>query len=987
MRPAIKRFLPTSSGGLLAGMLTVTVLSLPFLSVRRASPPVPAASRQSDQGQLLPTGVWITPAAAPGSSFTSLNPGLPTLPDFTAGQAVSTALSPNGKILLILTSGYNRNYDAAGRLMPAESNNYIFLYDVSTIPPRKLQVLQVRDTFDGIAWSPDGREFYVSGGVDDNVHVIVSAGNGWQESSAPIPLGHVTGLGIHVRPMAAGLAVDAAGTRLVVANFENDSVSVIDLARREKVAEMDLRPGKINPRRSGVPGGEFPFWIAIKGNDTAYVSSPRDRQIVVVQLSAPPRVVGRISLSGQPGKMILSPAQDRLFIALGSNDSVAVVATDSNRVLEEIDTTAPKSLFRDFQGWKGSIPTDLALSPDQRTLYVSNGGANSVAVIALGRLANSHATARDSGTVGLIPTGWYPNSVSASRDGRALFVVNGKSEPGQNPRACSSVYLSPIVVAPCFAANQFVWQLTKAGFLALPVPDSAELETLTAQVARNNDYRPDPRRTADDQMLDFLRRNIKHVIYVIKENRSYDQVLGDLEKGNGDPRLASLPEPLTPNHHQLARQFVDLDNFYASGEVSGSGWNWSTAARASDMVEKEMPLEGAGRGFTYDYEGTNRNINVGFATLVERRRANPETPDDPDLLPGSADISAPEGPRGQAGAGYLWDAALRAGLSVRNYGFFIDLRRYSVPPTSPTYIPPIRDPYVARRQVAFATKAALRRVTDPYFRGFDQNLPDYWRFKEWEREFDGYVKRGTLPALQLLRISHDHFGNFATAIDGVNTVETEIADNDYATGLIVGKVATSPYRDSTLIFIVEDDAQNGPDHVDAHRTVALIVGPYVKQGVVVSTHYTTVNFLRTIEGVLRIRPMGLNDALARPMADVFTTERGSWSYSAIVPEILRTTRLPLPRPQSPPSRLSDDPGRCTRPAHNAAYWAAQTRGFNFAVEDNLDASRFNRVLWQGLMGDAPYPAVPDGRDLRNNRAQRLAHFQETRERGRSRNDR
>jgi DNA-binding beta-propeller fold protein YncE len=953
--------------------LPALALILPLVFCARH--PSQSEQRPGSEPQLLPTGEWITPAAAPGAKFGPLNPGLAAFPNFTTGQAVSTALSPDGKTLLILTSGYNRNYDSAGKQVPSESNEYVFVYDVSVNRPRELQVLQVPNTFDGIAWNPSGREFYVSGGVDDDVHVFASGGpprRAWQESGPPIPLGHKAGLGIRVRPMAAGLAPDAAGARLVVANFENDSASVIDLAKRRKIAELDLRPGKINSRERGIPGGEFPFWVAIKGNDKAYISSPRDRQIVVLRLSSPPRLIRRIPLPGQPNKMILDRAQDRLFVALGSDDAVAVVDTASDHLLETIGVTAPHSLFPDPEGWKGVTPTSLALSPDGRTLYVTNGGANSLAVVALGRAANPQAAQQQSETIGLIPTGWYPNAASVSADGRTLYVVNGKSDTGPNPRACTSQYPSPKHPAPCFAANQYIWQITKAGFLVLPVPDSAELARLTAQVARNDHYRADPSRATDEQLFAFLRQHVKHVIYIIKENRTYDQVLGDLEKGNGDPKLATFPEPITPNHHQLARQFVDLDNFFASGEVSGDGWNWSTAARAADSVEREMPVEAAGRGFTYDYEGLNRNINVGFALLAERRRANPETPADPDLLPGTADVSAPDGPGGQAGAGYLWDAALGAGLSVRNYGFFIDFRRYDVPPTSPTYLPPIRNPYRARRQVAFATKAALWRVTDPYFRGFDQKLPDYWRFKEWEREFEGYVKRGNLPALELVRLEHDHFGDFADAIDGVNTVETEIADNDYALGLLVEKVAASPFRDSTVIFVVEDDAQNGPDHVDAHRTVAFIAGPYVRQGVVVSTHYTSVNLVRTIEDVLGIQPMGLNDALARPMAGVFTTEVKPWTYRAILPAILRTTRLPLPPPQR---ALSVATSRYARSRHSAAYWAAKTRGLHFAVEDDLDTPRFNRILWRGLMGNVPYPAVRDGRDLRKNRAQLLVPFQ------------
>ncbi|MGH9730658.1 MAG: bifunctional YncE family protein/alkaline phosphatase family protein, partial [Candidatus Acidiferrales bacterium] len=303
--------------------------------------------------------------------------------------------------------------------------------------------------------------------------------------------------------------------------------------------------------------------------------------------------------------------------------------------------------------------------------------------------------------------------------------------------------------------------------------------------------------------------------------------------------------------------FVDLDNFYCSGDVSGEGWNWSTAARASQMVENTYPVQYAGRGITYDFEGENRNINVGIASPRARRKDNAETPDDDNLLPGTNDVDAPDGPGGDAGTGYLWDAALRAKLSLRNYGFFLEGARYFGGPRKKGVIPLLRKPYETKTRVAFPDKAALMNVTDPYFRGFDLKFPDYWRYTEWEREFQGYVSSGKMPNLELVRLGRDHFGDFAGAIDGTGTVEAEMGDNDYAVGKLIEQVAKSRFADSTVIFIVEDDAQNGPDHVDAHRSVALIAGAYVKQGAVVSTHYTTVNLLRTMEDILGMGPMGL----------------------------------------------------------------------------------------------------------------------------------
>ncbi len=257
----------------------------------------------------------------------------------------------------------------------------------------------------------------------------------------------------------------------------------------------------------------------------------------------------------------------------------------------------------------------------------------------------------------------------------------------------------------------------------------------------------------------------------------------------------------------------------------------------------------------------------------------------------------------------------------------------------------------------------MQGLTDIYFRGFDQNLADYWRLKEWEYEFDGYVKDNNLPNLSLVRLAHDHFGRFGSALDGVNTLETQMADNDYAVGLLVEKVAHSKYAKDTLIFVIEDDAQGGPDHVDAHRSMAFIVGPYVKQGAVISERYNTVAMLRTIEEVLGIKPLGLNDAVQPPMAAVFSQSQANWTYTAKVPAALRSTKLPVPPATGQTAEF--------KPAHDAAYWEEQTRSFDFTAEDRIDSEQFNLVLWKGLMGDKPYPYERDGRDLRHNRKELL----------------
>jgi DNA-binding beta-propeller fold protein YncE len=480
-------------------------------------------------------------------------------------------------------------------------------------------------------------------------------------------------------------------------------------------------------------------------------------------------------------------------------------------------------------------------------------------------------------------------------------------------------------------------------------------------VARNNHFTAAVENAKSRQLFQFLRQHIKHVIYIVKENRSYDQVLGDLEKGNGDPSLTLFPEAITPNHHELARRFVTLDNFFDSGEVSGVGWNWSTAARTTDLVERTIPLNYASRGMTYDVEGMNRNINLGADSPHDR---NTEKLDDAEnQLPGHADVSAPDGPEGESGAGYLWDAALRSNLTIRNYGFFVDLSHYNIIPGSDPPIPLLHDPAASKTTVAVATKTNLQAVTDPYFRGFDQRFPDYWRFKEWEREFDNFAAHDNLPALELVRLAHDHLGLFSEAVDGVNTVETEIADNDYSLGLLVEKVAHSKYAKDTLIFVIEDDAQNGPDHVDAHRSLAFIVGPYVKQHALISRRFNTVTLLRTMEEVLGIKPLGLNDALQPPMAEVFSPQQAAWMYKAKVPAVLGTTQLPVAA-QIPREKT----GNGQVPAHDATYWANKTNGFDFSTEDKLDSEQFNMILWNGLKGeDQPYPSERSGADLRRGR--------------------
>ena len=957
-----------------------------------------------DDGQMespiqtpVPTGQFISPTAATGAVFTPLNPGLADYPNYRANGAIKTAVNNNQTELLVMTSGYN-NLDYTkgpdkGKLDPAGSNEYVFVYDISGANAQKpvlAQVIQVPDTYVGLVYSPDGLTFYASGGVDDLIHVYSKAPGGpgrWTEG-ASIKLGHAApagsqfllgGNGLNQAPSVSGLALSTSGATLVAANAYNDSITVIDTATGAKKFEYDLRPFNTTPGAGeGVAGGETPFTVAIKGESTVYVSSVRDREIVVVDISgAAPRLVTRIPLPGNPNSMVFNNTvtQDELYVTQDNADSVAMINTTTNVVRKQIDTIAPPGLLAKQERYTGAGTNNLAVSPDGTMLYVTNGGANSLAVIALtGPQAEQ--------VIGLIPTGWYPNAVSVGANGAMLYVVNAKSDPGPNPahltsstaRLTGTTYPQGNAQATtdANASNQYVFQLEQAGLLALPAPKATDLASLTQQVASNNRYNinTDPH---DAGVMAALHQRIHHVIYIVKENRTYDQVLGDLGNGsNGDPSLAVFGSSVTPNFHSLASNFVTLDNFFDSGEVSGNGWSWSISARETDSVTKNIPLNYAsspvnpnGRGAPYESEGQNRNVDIGIAATADREAALPGygqiTAALPggtaNLLPGTNNDGAPDGPQGTPQqSGYLWDSATRAGLSVRNYGFLLDLTRYSAP-TPPLQIPLLEDPYAANTTVAYSTNPTLRPVTDPYFRGFDNAFPDVFRFVEWQREFNQYVAQGNLPNLTLLRLMHDHMGNFTTAIDGFTTPETQQADNDYAVGLVAQAVAQSPYAADTLIFVIEDDAQDGPDHMDAHRSTAYVVGPYVKQHAVVKTRYTTVSMLRTIEDVLGIDHLNLNDAYLGPMTDVFDLNQAQWNYQAKPSAYLdSTSALRLT-----PSKFAGL--KPLAPARPAKWWGEQTAGFDWTAEDRVPADLLNQIVWDGMTNGSPYPAARSGVDL------------------------
>jgi YVTN family beta-propeller protein len=924
----------------------------------------------------IPSGQQITATAAPGSVLLPLGTGLRPDPSADAAAAVNTALSPDGTTLLVLTSGYNTNFfTTTGQpithpvLDPVTGQptttttpkaEWVFVFDVRNRLPRKLQQINIPDTYDGLVWDPAGKKFYVSGGDDDRVYVYKQGSGEQYAPDAPfILLGHNSdqtapfpkrdgGIlkntpanaaakgGLATGAVVAGLGISHDGSQLFAANIQNDSITVADTAKRTVLGDTHFTtPG------SGRAVGEYPYDVAVKSArdgkaEKVYVTSQRDDEVVAVATNGSQTI---IKVGSGPNRMLLTKDQSRLWVSNGNSDSLSLINTENDRVLGTVSLSRPSSPYY------GANPNSLAMSPDGRRLYVTLGGENAVAVL----------NPENGRVLGRIPTGWQPNSVTVSADGKSLYVVNAKSNAGPNP---ANGRTTPAGLASdTNFRNEYGWANEKAGLLVVPLPlEEGELANLSRIVDRNNGF--NGRRSYP--IMAYLHSKIKHVIYIVNENRTYDQVLGDIPGANGAPQLTFFPRPVSPNHHALATQFGVLDNFYDPGESSGVGWNWTMEGYDTDFVEKNQSVlygnDGFG-GLTYDYQGTNRNLNVSFP----ERSANPSFFDerltsllDPSgqsaILPGPHDVGAPANANNEdpgAIGGYIFDSALRAGKTIRNYGWQIDQTAYG---RSAQLDPPlVRHPFEMHVPQSAPADAALNRNTDLYYRGFDQRYPDKFRVEEWQREFADYVKNDNLPNFEVMTVPHDHFGSFNNGLEGLNTPTLEFADNDYALGQLVETVSKSKYWKDTAIFIVEDDSQDGPDHVDSHRSTGYVISAYNKRNQIVHTPYTTENVLRTIEDLLGIRAVSFHDANAVPMVDLFTTTPDLTAYEPFVPGVLCAAPVS-------PDLVGDacKTGKVTATVHvphDGAWWAAQTVGFDFSKPDKVDSTAFNRLLWIGIKGD------------------------------------
>lgn len=946
------------------------------------------AQRDDDDDQKSPTppGLYITPTALHDAVQQDLNPGLTKYPDFVAGEAVKAVVSPDGKTLAILTAGMNSLYDSTGTVDKSASTQFLFLYDISganKTKPALKQVIQQLNAHVGLVWAPNGQTLYAAGGCDDAVYAYSSTGGSFV-LSAKISLGHApdgcvsnaanrTGLGLSVEPNVAGLAISADGKTLVAANNYNDSISVIDTASATVRYEYDLRPFATSGAPNGTKGGTFPFSVALNGA-VAYVGADRDREVIVVNVASPAAgaFVARIQLDGNPNGMTLSADGSTLYVVQDNQDQVAVIDTASDKITHKIDTRGPAYLGFP-PNTTGAAPTAVTINQAKKMLYAVNAGSNSIAVIPL---RGEHAFE----TIGLIPTAYDPTDVAFSMDGKWMYIINGKSDTGPNPGYGYGNFAFIKYITPpggpfpggnqaesnkLNANNEYQFQLEHATLVSAQVPDADDFRDLTGRVAANNGYSVGPS-DRDEDTMEFLHSKIKHVIYVVKENRTFDQILGDLHNGsNGDPSLALFGKLVTPSFHRMARNFVTLDNFMDPGDGSMDGWSWSMRGRVTntETITQQENYARVNRGLSYEGEGQNRNIPANLNTVEGRdfffdptgattpytNNTAPLKGGTANILAGDGDHAATDGPEGYQ-QGYIFDAVLHAGGTVRNYGWMAN-----TPGSIGTIANPITDPFAAGVIQTTTANQLLyeNQFYDPYFRAYDQAYPDYWRFNEWNREFQQFVANGNLPSLEMIRgLSHDHTGSFSAALGGVNTPELQQADNDYAVGLLVEAVAHSPYAKDTLIIIIEDDSQDGADHVDSHRATTYFVGPYVKQHAVVSARYSQPNVLRTIEDIFGTEHINLNTYYARPMADVFDIHSsGKWTFKAVASTLLKSTTLGLD-----PTKVEFAAGPNLKPTHDAQYWAEKTRGFDFSTEDRVPPELYNKILWEGLKG-TPAPVV------------------------------
>ena len=755
---------------------------------------------------------------------------------------LNLVLSPDGRYLIVTNNGY-----AKPTLRVVDLEHGV----VS-------QTVALDDAWLGLAWRPDGTRLYSSGAAANSV-IELGWRNGRLTKTGTLPLGRSareTVEGSHEtvpQSFVGGISVSPDGARLAAAHVLGQVVSLVDLATGNIRVTVD------------VPAEPYSTLFS-KDGSTLFVSLWGGARVLLLDPNTL-ATKGDVVVGEHPNAMV-EAADGRVFVACANTNAVYVVDPWAKKAVEQISV----ALFP--QAPPGSTPNALALSPDGNKLLVANADNNTVAVVDVSKPGAGRVA-------GFIPTGWYPTGVAFSAHGEAMYILSGKGLTSlANPRGAQAGIPG--------GEGQYTGSMLQGSLSILATPDDETLRRYTNTVYRVTPYsdatRLAPSAPAGDTAIP--RRvgepsPIKHVFYVIRENRTYDQILGDLDRGNGDPTLALFGDQVTPNAHALASEFVTLDNFYVDAEVSYDGHAFSTGAMATDVVEKFWPLNYAGRGAAYLSEGGGTMRNA------------------------YGNLAAPQN-------GYIWDACVRAGKSVRSYGEFADGN--------------------AAAGDMKATVPGLEGRVAPSYASWDLHIPDGKRIDAWLDEFHKFEADGTLPALSIVRLPNDHTSGVSA---GYPTPRAMIAENDQALGRLVETISHSKYWNDSAIFVLEDDAQNGPDHVDAHRSIALVASPYVKRGSVDSTLYTTSGMLRTMELILGLPPMSQYDAAAHPMYNAFT------STPALAPFSRRDARVKL-------DEMNGGTGADAR----------ASAAMNFVEADMAPEIELNEILWRSVHGPAAVMPPP-----------------------------
>ena len=734
------------------------------------------------------------------------------------------------------------------KTLMAVTNNGQSVQSIQLIDPGSEKVLHslvVPKSWYGLKFSADEKYLYAAGGHDNWIYQLeinnerliikdtIKLGKKWPNRIGP-----------------AGMDIDDAKQLLYVVTRENKSLYIINLKTKQVQQQISL-------------SSEAYTCLLSPDKKTLYISLWGRNKVMAWDLVAQRKKEWPVG--DNPNEMCLTKDGRYLYVANALDNSVSVIDTREGRVLETLNA----ALFPDAPS--GSTSNGVALSDDEKTLYVANADNNCLTVFDVEKPGQSESE-------GFIPVGWYPTNVKVIRE--KIYVSNGKgfssqANPyGPNPARSREnvIYQGGDSTKPIDV--QYIGGLFKGTMSVIPTPDEKTLALWSKAVYENIPYTKDKETNAQGEPGNPIPMKlgepspIKYVFYIIKENRTYDQVLGDMPEGNGDTSLVLFGEKITPNQHALAREFVLLDNFYVDGEVSADGHNWSLGAYATDYLEKTWPTNYGGRGGDYGAEGTKEIANNKV---------------------------------------FLWDQCKAKGISYRTYGEFADNGKANLP--------------------------VLEGHFCPYYTSWDESVKDTVRFRQWQREFDSLLAVNAVPRLNTLRFINDH-------TEGLRpnrpTPFAHVADNDLAVGMFIEYLSKSPIWKETAIFIVEDDAQNGPDHVDAHRTTAYVAGGFVKREYVDHTMYSTSSMLRTIELILGLQPMSQFDAAATPMWRSFTSTPNLTPFKARPANIDLNARNP----------------------NNRSALALKSLSFDFTKEDAAPDLEFSEVIWKAVKGEHSVMPAP-----------------------------